>query len=285
MTQSRRGVDDGGGSEDRCPTSQAWVQLVRSRGRAYRRAMRGPPVRLQFVRMAGLVQLVARFGTRPQPVMTRKTRVCAFDRCCARVRVSQRHSPRSSPRWSRICTKRSDALGPGTGTICVSGALARRVVEACGATRSGGRRMSWAWWRSTPAPSGGAHRPGAVESDHRGRRARKATQPSDLHRASLARHKPFEADSQELDGLLSRRHRKTRPPPVQKGIRPQFFTPDDSQAKAALLWGLDNHQYDGADHHRLGAMPLVALVDSGIPFSYDNEHRPPANGSPSCAGK
>jgi len=48
-------------------------------------------------------------------------------------------------------------------------------------------------------------------------------------------------------------------PAAMKKVWPQFFTAHYFQAKASLLWGLYNHKYDSADHHRLGAMPLVVL--------------------------
>ena len=89
-----------------------------------------------------------------------------------------------------------------------------------------------------------------------------------LHCASLARHKPFEADSQELTDCSAVLPKDT--PAAFRKVWPQFFTPDYFEAKASLLWGLYNHQYDGADHHRLGAMPLVVLSIEH-PFSYDND--------------
>ena len=78
-----------------------------------------------------------------------------------------------------------------------------------------------------------------------------------LHCASLVRHKPFEADSQELTDCLAVLPKDT--PAAFRKVWPQFFTPYYFEAKASLIWGFYNHRYDGADHHRLGAMPLVVL--------------------------
>jgi hypothetical protein len=39
----------------------------------------------------------------------------------------------------------------------------------------------------------------------------------------------------------------------------QFFTADYFAAKVSLMSSLYTHRYDGADHLRLGAMPLVVL--------------------------
>lgn len=78
-----------------------------------------------------------------------------------------------------------------------------------------------------------------------------------LHCASLVRHKPFEADSQELTDCSAVLPKDA--PAAFRKVWPQFFTPYYFEAKASLIWGLYNHRYDGADHHRLGAMPLVVL--------------------------
>ena len=40
---------------------------------------------------------------------------------------------------------------------------------------------------------------------------------------------------------------------------PQFFTAPYFEAKVSLLSSLFTHRYDSADHHRLGAMPLIVL--------------------------
>jgi pimeloyl-ACP methyl ester carboxylesterase len=83
-----------------------------------------------------------------------------------------------------------------------------------------------------------------------------------LHCADLARSGAFRLSgsepTQELTNCsadLTKRH----PPQAFKEVWPRFFPPQYFEAKASLLWGLYNHQYDSADHHHLGAMPLVVL--------------------------
>ncbi len=89
-----------------------------------------------------------------------------------------------------------------------------------------------------------------------------------LHCASLVRHKPFEADSQELTDCSAVLPKGT--PAAFRRVWPKFFTPDYFEAKASLIWGLYNHRYDGADHRRAGAMPLVVLSIEH-PWAYDND--------------
>jgi pimeloyl-ACP methyl ester carboxylesterase len=83
-----------------------------------------------------------------------------------------------------------------------------------------------------------------------------------LHCASLARKGAFQQSGSEpteeltnCSADLSGRHA----PVAFKKVWPRFFPASYFEAKASLIWGLYNHQYDSADHRDLGAMPLVVL--------------------------
>jgi pimeloyl-ACP methyl ester carboxylesterase len=78
-----------------------------------------------------------------------------------------------------------------------------------------------------------------------------------LHCALMAAHKPFEPSSQELKDCSTKLPSDT--PTAFRKVWPQFFTAYYFAAKVSLVSGLYTHRYDGADHHRLGAMPLVVL--------------------------
>ena len=78
-----------------------------------------------------------------------------------------------------------------------------------------------------------------------------------LHCASLAEQGALKESTSELTDCSTTLPSDT--PAAFKKVWPQFFTAHYFQAKASLLWGLYNHKYDSADHHRLGAMPLVVL--------------------------
>jgi pimeloyl-ACP methyl ester carboxylesterase len=78
-----------------------------------------------------------------------------------------------------------------------------------------------------------------------------------LHCASLATHGAFEQSSSELKDCSAELPKDT--PAAFRKVWPQFFTANYFENKASLMSGLYNHRYDSADHHRLGAMPLVVL--------------------------
>jgi pimeloyl-ACP methyl ester carboxylesterase len=78
-----------------------------------------------------------------------------------------------------------------------------------------------------------------------------------MHCASLAEHGAFQQSSAELTDCSAVLPSDT--PAAFRKVWPQFFTASYFEAKASLMSGLYNHRYDSADHHRLGAMPLVVL--------------------------
>jgi pimeloyl-ACP methyl ester carboxylesterase len=89
-----------------------------------------------------------------------------------------------------------------------------------------------------------------------------------LHCASLARQGVFQQSPPELTDCSTELPKDT--PAAFRKVWPQFFTASYFEAKASLLFESYNHQYDSADHHRLGAMPLVVLSvehpwDNGAP--------------------
>jgi pimeloyl-ACP methyl ester carboxylesterase len=87
-----------------------------------------------------------------------------------------------------------------------------------------------------------------------------------LHCASLAARGPFEPSSPEFKFCSA-----TLPSDTPTGFRkvwPQFFTAQYFSDKASLMSSVYTHRYDGADHQRLGAMPLVVLSAEN-PFDVD----------------
>jgi pimeloyl-ACP methyl ester carboxylesterase len=89
-----------------------------------------------------------------------------------------------------------------------------------------------------------------------------------LHCASLARQGAFQQSGSELTDCSVKLPSDT--PVAFRKVWPQFFTASYFEAKASLMSGVFNHVYDSADHHRLGAMPLVVLSiehpwDDGTP--------------------
>src|SRR5262249_3655417 len=75
--------------------------------------------------------------------------------------------------------------------------------------------------------------------------------------AFRAMHEPFEPSSPELKDCSAELPSDT--PAAFRKAWPQFFTADYFAEKVSLISGLYTHRYDSADHHRLGAMPLVVL--------------------------
>ena len=78
-----------------------------------------------------------------------------------------------------------------------------------------------------------------------------------LHCASLAAHGPFEPSSPEFKDCSATLPSDT--PAAFRKVWPQFFTAPYFADKVSLMSSVYTHRYDSADHHRLGAMPLVVL--------------------------
>jgi pimeloyl-ACP methyl ester carboxylesterase len=79
-----------------------------------------------------------------------------------------------------------------------------------------------------------------------------------LHCAFAAMHGPFEPSSSEFKDCSATLPSDT--PAAFRRIWPQFFTAHYFADKVSLMSSLYTHRYDSADHHRLGAMPLVVLT-------------------------
>jgi pimeloyl-ACP methyl ester carboxylesterase len=78
-----------------------------------------------------------------------------------------------------------------------------------------------------------------------------------LHCAFLAAHGTLESSTSEFTDCTATLPSDT--PAVFRQIFPRFFTADYYADKVSLMSSLYTHRYDGADHHRLGAIPLVVL--------------------------
>jgi len=78
-----------------------------------------------------------------------------------------------------------------------------------------------------------------------------------LHCALLAARGPFEPSSPEFKDCSATLPNDT--PAAFRKTWPQFFTASYFADKVSLMSSLYTHRYDSADHHHLGAMPLVVL--------------------------
>jgi len=80
-----------------------------------------------------------------------------------------------------------------------------------------------------------------------------------LHCAFLAMHGPLEPSGPEYQDCSSVAALPNDTPAAFRKIWPQFFTAEYFADKVSLMSSVYTHRYDSADHHRLGAMPLVVL--------------------------
>ena len=198
-----------------------------------------------------------------QPIIAQKTRVCAFDRAAYGF-----SDPAPQPQIiSEVVEDLHKALHAGSilGPYVLVGHSLGGLEARVYAQRWPEDVVGMVLVETSPAAEGLIDESQPDFDEGEGREGDIAFY---LHCASLARYKPFEAGSRELTDCSAVLPKDT--PAAFRKVWPQFFTPDYFEAKASLLWGLYNHQYDGADHHRLGAMPLVVLSIEH-PFSYDND--------------
>jgi hypothetical protein len=91
-----------------------------------------------------------------------------------------------------------------------------------------------------------------------------------LYCALLSANGPLEASRPEYKDCSSVSALPSDTPAAFRAIWPRFFTANYFADKVSLMSSLYTHRYDGVDHHRLGAMPLVVLSiespwDNGTP--------------------
>jgi pimeloyl-ACP methyl ester carboxylesterase len=79
-----------------------------------------------------------------------------------------------------------------------------------------------------------------------------------LHCASLAAPGSFDPTRSEFKFCSATLPSDT--PAAFRKVWPRFFTAPYFEDKASLMASVYTHRYDGADHQRLGAMPLVVLT-------------------------
>ena len=80
-----------------------------------------------------------------------------------------------------------------------------------------------------------------------------------LHCAFLVLGGPLEPSSPEYNDCSSASALPSDTPTAFKKAWPQFFTAYYFADKVSLMSSVYTHRYDGVDHQRLGAMPLVVL--------------------------
>src|SRR6516225_2104864 len=201
-----------------------------------------------------------------QPVIAQKTRVCAFDRAAYGF-----SDPAPRPQIvSDVVEDLHKALQAGSipGPYVLVGHSLGGLEARVYAQRWPAEVVGMVLVDTSPAAEGLIDE---AQPDFDEAAGRESYIAHLLHCASLARHGDFQQSnaepSQELTNCSAVLPKDT--PAAFKTVWPRFFTANYFEAKASLLWGLYNHQYDSADHHRLGAMPLVVL-SSEHPWGYDN---------------
>jgi pimeloyl-ACP methyl ester carboxylesterase len=88
-----------------------------------------------------------------------------------------------------------------------------------------------------------------------------------LHCAFLVADKPLEPSGPEYNDCSSASALPSDTPTAFRKAWPQFFTAYYFADKVSLMSSIYTHRYDGVDHRRLGAMPLVVL---SIENAWDN---------------
>ena len=80
-----------------------------------------------------------------------------------------------------------------------------------------------------------------------------------LHCAFLVANGPLDPSKPEYNDCTSATALPSDTPAAYRSIWPQFFTAYYFADKVSLMSSVYTHRYDGVDHRRLGAMPLVVL--------------------------
>jgi len=186
-----------------------------------------------------------------QAVIAQKTRVCAFDRAAYGF-----SDPASRPQIvSEVVEDLHTALKAGSipGPYVLAGHSLGGLEARVYAQR----------WPEEVAGMSRRYQPGRRRAYRRkstgfrrGGRARKLRGP---HAALcfLGNAWALRAIQLGIQGLLG--YLASDTPAAFKKMWPQFFTADYFADKVSLMSCLYTHRYDSADHHRLGAIPLVVL--------------------------
>jgi len=187
-----------------------------------------------------------------QPVIAQKTRVCAFDRAAYGF-----SDPASRPQIiSEVVEDLHKALQAGSipGPYVLVGHSLGGLEARIYAQRWPEEVVGMVLVDTSPAGEGLIDENQPDFDEAAGRESYAADM---FHCAFLAMHGSFEPSSSEFKDCSATLPSDT--PAEFRKIWPQFFTADYFADKASLMSSLYTHRYDSADHHRLGAMPLVVL--------------------------
>jgi pimeloyl-ACP methyl ester carboxylesterase len=187
-----------------------------------------------------------------QPVIAQKTRVCAFDRAAYGF-----SDPPPRPQiLSEVVDDLHAALKAGSipGPYVLVGHSQGGIEARVYARRWPQELVGMVLVDTSPAGEGliDENQPGFDEAV-----GRESYAADMLHCAFLAAHGAFEPSSPEFKECSATLPSDT--PAAFRKVWPQFFTAHYFADKVSLMSSVYTHRYDSADHHRLGAMPLVVL--------------------------
>jgi pimeloyl-ACP methyl ester carboxylesterase len=204
-----------------------------------------------------------------EPVIARKTRVCAFDR--AGYGFSD---PGPRPQiLSDVVDDLHTALKAGSisGPYVLVGHSLGGIEARLYAQRWPKEVVGMVLVDTSPAGEGliNEDQPGFDEVV-----GRESYAANMLHCALLIANGPLDPATPEYKSCLSMAALPSDTPSAFRAIWPRFFTVYYFADKVSLMSSLYTHRYDSVDHRRLGAMPLVVL---------STEHSWGASGTPSDA--
>jgi pimeloyl-ACP methyl ester carboxylesterase len=207
----------------------------------------GPTVIL----MAGLFSWSVVWN-KTQPVIAQKTRVCAFDRAAYGF-----SDPASRPQIiSEVVEDLHTALKAGSipGPYVLVGHSLGGLEARVYAQRWPEQVAGMVLVDTSPAGEGLIDENQPDFDEAAGNESYAADM---LHCAFLATHGTLDPSSSEIKDCTATLPIDT--PAEFRNIWLKFFTADYFADKVSLMSSLYTHRYDNADHHRLGAMPLVVL--------------------------
>jgi len=189
-----------------------------------------------------------------QPVIAQKTRVCAFDRAAYGF-----SDPASRPQIiSDVVEDLHKVLQAGSipGPYVLVGHSLGGLEARVYAQRWPEEVVGMVLVDTSPAAEGliDENQPGFDEAD-----GREGYTANMLHCAFLAMHGPLEPSMPEYKDCSSVDALPSDTPAAFRKFWPEFFTAYYFADKVSLMSAVYTHRYDSADHHRLGAMPLVVL--------------------------
>ena len=197
-----------------------------------------------------------------QPVIAQKTRVCAFDR--AGYGFSD---PGPRPQiLSDVVDDLHAALnaGPIPGPYVLVGHSLGGIEARLFAQRWPKEVVGMVIVDTSPAGEGliDENQPGFDEVS-----GRESYAADMLHCALLVANGLLEPSSPDYEDCTSASALPSDTPTAFRKAWPQFFTAYYFADKVSLMSSIYTHRYDGVDHRRLGAMPLVVL---SIENAWDN---------------